>query len=742
MHEPTDIPIRVLGPVRVGNPGMTLRPKQALLLGALALRGGRVPTDELMALLWGDERPENPKAALQVNISRLRRALDGIGASLQYQPDGYRLVADHRQVDVACFKRLVREGTATLATDPSRARELLAAALDLWTDRPLQGAADDTHLQVDVERLEDSRLTALETRIDADLALGRHTEVVAELRQVTRAEPFHEGFRRQLLLALYRSGRASEALAAYEEARMFVADELGADPAPALRDVHTRILEQDPTLMDTGLATVRRGREREAVDPASVAVLPFEVIGHEPDAILLAAGLHVDLLTELSRVEGLTVTSRHSVLQYDPAEASPLEVAGELGVATVLVGSIRTAGPRFRLSVQLVDAAAGAHRWAESYDHELTPHDILAVQQDLASDIAGTLSLRLARNAPAVTTGSMEAYRLVAEGRMQFDRKTEEGLARAVDQFRRAVLVDAGFGPAWTGLAAALAMTADYGYGDRRSLLQEAEAAVVRAQALVPQTAEAHEALGLIAEAQFDAPRALAEYEAAIRIAPGSADAHSWRAWINLTLGDAVQAHASARRAVALNPLSAEAVSNLALSLTAVGDPEQGLAEARRADELSPGYTTAAYYMGLALYDLGCFTEAREVLDPLAIGAPGQLTVPWAGMAPDAALAITQVALGDAAAATATSATIDPTTHPVEAGLVAAALGDIDRAHEHFAAPSPVGYGGAMLRHHHFRDVWGRLGEDPRLHDLDRHIARSWSARPRRTSADGGTGPG
>lgn len=743
---PPEIRIRVLGPVQVAGADVVLSPKQRLLLGALALKPGGMPADTLAELLWSDDAaPENPRAALQIHVSKLRRPLATVGASVRYQGDGYTLVIDRRHLDVGRFETLVDTGSAALASDPSRASALLSAALSLWSGPPLGGLADDTPLRGDALRLGDARLAALQGRIEADLAIGRHAAVIAELRQLTREHGFHEIFWRQFILALYRSGRAGEALVAFDEVRTLIAEELGADPSPELQELHQRILQQDPTLSDTPrAAAATEPRATGPPEPASLAVLPFEVMGSRDDAALLAIDLHTDLLTELSRIRELTVISRHSAMKYDGSDAPLERIARDLGVAMVLTGSIQASGRRFRLSVQLVDASAGIHRWAESYDHELSTHNLLAVQHDLASDIAAALSRRLAPVA-ASTTDSMEAYRLVAEGRMQFDRKTEKGLAAAVELFQRAVVVDPEYGLAWVGMADSLAMTADYGYGDREALLSAAESAVVRALALLPGAAEVHPSLGLIAEGRHDAPAALAEYEKAIRLRPGHADAHSWHAWVSLTLGNAGQALASARRSVELNPLSAEAVSNLALSLLAVGHPEPALAEARRSDALSPGYTTAAYYAGLALYDLGRYEESVAVLEPLATALAGELTTPWAGMSPDAALAIAHLASGDHRAALATLGTIDSGAHPIEAGLVHAALGDPASAYELFARPTPAGYGAAMLFHHHFRDIWARLDDQSRLIALGGHVAWSWNAEPqapRRASVQRPAEPG
>lgn len=728
----TQVRVRILGAVEVLGAEAALGPKQGLLLGALALRPGGIPTDILAEVLWGDgEAPENPRAALQIHVSKLRRPLAAIGATVRHQGDGYGLVIDRRHLDVAQFEHLVDEGLAAVPTDPSQARDLLSAALGLWSRPPLGGLADDTPLRGDVQRLTDRWLAAVQGRIEADLAVGRHASVIGELRHLTREHGYNEVFWRQLLVALYRSGRAGEALVAFDQARRLFAEELGADLSPELQVLHQRILQQDVTLADVPRGVTATGRASRARDRASLAVLPFEVIGRPEDAALLAVGLHTDLLTELSRIPELTVISRNSTMKY-VGSAAPLErVARDLDVAMVLTGSVQAAGQRFRLAVQLVDVAAGVHRWAESYDHELSTHNLLAVQHDLANDIAAALSRRLAP-AAASTTDSMDAYRLVVEGRMYFDRKTEDGLAAAVDAFRHAVVVDPNYGLAWVGLADSLAMTADYGYGDREALLAAADSAATRALTLLPDASLVHPSLGLIAEGRMDAPAALAAYEDAIRLTPGHADAHSWHAWISLTLGDTERALAKARRSVELNPLSAEAVSNLALSLLGVGDPAPAFEEARRSDRLSPGYTTAAYYAGLALYDLGRLEESVSVLAPLATARSGTLTVPWAGQAPDAALSIAQVASGDLPAALATLRTIDAAAYPVEVGLVHAALGDLPSAYERFANRPPIGYGAAMLFHLHFRDIWERLHDDSRLNALARHIAGSWNAQPRR----------
>ena len=724
--------IAVLGPVTVTPAQEPLSPKQQLLLGALALRGGVVPVGLLAELLWRERQPANPRAALQVHVSKLRRALAPAEAAVRRQGDGYTLVCEQSVLDLAEFERLARDGIRLAGDDPRRARVMLADALRLWRGSPLDGLADGTVLDGDVTRLIDTRLAAVHARIDADLALGHGAEITAELRQLTQEHPLHEGFWLQLMLALYAVGRAGEALTCYDEARRTLIEELGADPGPELQDAYQRILHQDPTLR-SGRSAGPSHRDEVPESPAdlrSVAVLPFDVTGGSVAAGPLAAGLHADLLVELARIPELVVISRLSVQAFAGTSATPAQVAAELGVRAVVTGSLQMAGERFRLAVELLDSATGTHLWAESYEAELHSRNLLAVQRSLAQDIAGGLSTTLhLEDRPPATTASLEAYRLAAEGRMQFGLKTQDGLARAVDLFRRAVAHDPDYVVSWLGLAEALAMTADYGYGDRPELLAEAETAVARCQALRPDLADVHVPRGLIAEGRWDAPTALTEYAEALRHIPGHADAHSWSAWVSLAVGEVDQALSHARRTVRLDPLSAEAVSNLALSLLAAGDPVGGLAEARRAAVLSPGYTTARYYEGLALFDQGRFSESVETLTPLGTSHAGGLTTPWAGQAPDAALAIGHVSTGNLAAAREVLDAIDTRAFPVEAGLVHLALGDTDQAHGLFAGPVPPGYGSAMLFHLHFPDLWQRLTAD-RRRDLEGRIARAWHVTP------------
>jgi len=500
------------------------------------------------------------------------------------------------------------------------------------------------------------------------------------------------------------------------------------------------VYELAPPLTDPDTTS----HDEAGTDLHSLAILPFDVLGPDDDPVFLAAGIHNDLLTALTKNPSLTVISRTSVMGYRQSDKPIPRIAHELNVRWIIEGAVQSAGNRVRMTVQLIDGTTDVHRWADYFDRELTTESLFEIQTELTKQISESLNAQFASSESPGDSGpatkSMEAYRLVTEGRMQFDRKTEEGFARAKELFQRAVDLDPDYAPAWVGLTDSLAMTADYGYGDRESLLEAAKTAVARALELMPDSAEAHTSLGLIAEGEHDAPTALREYERAIQLRPSHADAHNWHGWVSLVVARAERAMKSVSRSVELNPLSAEAVSNLALSHLALGDPELAIIEARRAADLSPGYTTATYYEALGRYDMGRFDEVVTLLTPLSLAVAGELAVSWASMVPDAALALAHIGTGDQGAARVVLATIDSEAHPFEAAMVRSGLGDLESAYQLFGRVEHTPYGPALAFHYHFRDIWKQLSDDPRYRDLADLVYRSWKMEPPPGRSPAGSG--
>ena len=237
---------RILGPVEAIGPDGPLRcsGRPLQLLALLLVNGVRVtPADVAIDALWGDDAlPEHPTNALQSVVSRLRRVLGE--EAVPWRAEGYELrLAGADAVDARRFERVAAQGRDALARgDHADASRLLAGALGLWRGPALQDMRYEPFAAAEAERLEELRLTCLGERIEADLALGRHAELVAELQALVGEHPLRESLRAQLMLALYRGGRQADALAAYRDARRVLADELGLDPSPELQALERDIL--------------------------------------------------------------------------------------------------------------------------------------------------------------------------------------------------------------------------------------------------------------------------------------------------------------------------------------------------------------------------------------------------------------------------------------------------------------------------------------------------------------------
>ena len=235
------------GDRRVGLP----RGRARSLLGVLALHAGAVvSSDRLIDQLWGQAPPPTATKALHGLVSTLRKRLgppdDGkTPPVLETRAPGYLLAIDRDQVDANRFRRLVAEATqAPLATKAAWLRE----ALGLWRGPALDEFAYEPFAQAAIAELEELRLAALEERVEADLALGRHAELVAELEGLVAEHPLRERLRAQLMLALYRCGRQVDALELYRVTRELLVDGLGIEPGPVLQRLEQAILAQDPSL--------------------------------------------------------------------------------------------------------------------------------------------------------------------------------------------------------------------------------------------------------------------------------------------------------------------------------------------------------------------------------------------------------------------------------------------------------------------------------------------------------------
>jgi DNA-binding SARP family transcriptional activator/tetratricopeptide (TPR) repeat protein len=408
----------VLGPLEVvaeGHPVALPAAKQRALLAALLADVNRVVSaDRLIEDLWEGRPPPSAAKTLQTYVSQLRRQLEpgippGAWRTLQTVDGGYRLNVDRDRLDAARFERLVYEGRRALGrAEPATAASWLREGLALWRG-PAYGELGDTpSTRAEAARLEELRLTALEWRVEAELDLGGHAELVGELEELVAREPFRERLWGLLMLALYRSGRQAEALEAYRRLRAGLADQLGIEPGPRLRRLQEQILNQDaalelatpgrpppddpfrlpPTLSaratplvgrDTELARLRREWDRARAGDRRVVV-----VGGEPG---IGKSRLVAEVARLVLADGGAVLAGRAddemLAPYRPFVEALVRYDGLAGATARLPETVR-----YRLARLLPDVVPGGGTPSASLDQELDRFRLLEAVTALLAEVA------------------------------------------------------------------------------------------------------------------------------------------------------------------------------------------------------------------------------------------------------------------------------------------------------------------------------------------------------------------
>jgi DNA-binding SARP family transcriptional activator len=479
---------RILGPLEVAENGAVRLggPKQRATLAILLLNANRVVSVERLAddLYWGTP-PVTAVTQVQRQISELRKALEA--SAIETRAPGYVLHLAPEQLDLNRFERLAARATEALARgEAESAADLLRQALALWRGPPLADLAHEPFAQTSIERLEEIQVAALEHRIEADLTLGRHAELVGELEALVADHPLQERFRAQLMLALYRSGRQAEALDVYRSTREALVDEFGIEPSPALRELERAILVQDPLLEPDAARTAGSAEPDHALlvlpssdDRVESLLAVAEPLGRLPARELIVARL----LPEETELRGaasalnelrasLTVASRTAAFTTrDPAHEA-VRLATNYDVELVLLdappGLDGTELPDelaaiLERSPADVGVLSGAEiDWGEGLGIFVPfgggEHDWGALELGAGLASAARAPLRLVGASAEVQTGRRDASRLLADAALAVQRvvgvpseplladPTEEALVEAVEP---ATVVVVGVSPRW-----------------------------------------------------------------------------------------------------------------------------------------------------------------------------------------------------------------------------------------------------------------------------------------------------
>ena len=450
------IRFRILGPLEVEADGGEVRlggQKPRALLALLLLHPNEVvPADRLIDELWGGDSREAGAGPLRVNVARLRKALpEGV---LTTRSPGYMVSVAPDELDLHRFERLVDEGRGLLARGlAADASQRLHEALSLWRGPALAEFAYESFAQSAIARLDEMKLAATELRIDADLALGRHDELIGELEALVAEHPLRERLRGCLMTALYRSGRQAEALDAYQNARRALVDELGIEPSPALQELERAILRQDralevagPTPSPVGEAAERSILVAITNDKQVEALLAVaEPLARQPPRVIVLARLVADA-AELPSVSawleerrsaletrGLSARAASFTAKAPGQELARLatELDVELLLADAPAGLVAAGRPDGQLTALLddtpCDVALLAARDTQRAGPVVVPfggaeHDWAAVELGAWFARAADARLRLAGAAAVPEHGRRDASRLLSHGALAVQR--------------------------------------------------------------------------------------------------------------------------------------------------------------------------------------------------------------------------------------------------------------------------------------------------------------------------------
>jgi adenylate cyclase len=356
-------------------------------------------------------------------------------------------------------------------------------------------------------------------------------------------------------------------------------------------------------------------------DVSAIAVLPFADMSPGRDQDYLCEGLAEELINALTHVDGLRVAARTASFQFRGAGADVREVGRQLGVGSLLEGSVRKAGDRLRVTVQLIEVATGYHRWSQRFDRRLD--DVFAMQDEIAESVAtslrGSAMSRHEKQALQRPQTGAAAYEYYLRGRQHLPRMTQSDLARSAEMFERAIDLDAGYGPAFAGLAIVHATLYEW-FGAREDDLAKTERASLRALELAPALAEAHVARGFALSLSGKYDEAAREFEAAIGLNPKLFDAYYYFARSSFASGDIPRSAELFRKAADVRQEDFQSPMLLAQSLRMIGRLEdakdagrEGIVRAEHVLALNPLDARALSLASLALFDDGQNARAIEM---------------------------------------------------------------------------------------------------------------------------------
>ena len=346
----------------------------------------------------------------------------------------------------------------------------------------------------------------------------------------------------------------------------------------------------------------------------SLAVLPLENLSGDASQDYFADGMTDELITDLAHISALRVVSRTSVLMYKATRKPLPEIARKLNVDAVVEGTVLRSGEQVRITAQLIQAPADKHLWAESYEGNL--RDTLALQNQVARAIAEQIQIELTPREQGVLKNARvvdpQAYEYYLKGRYFWNKRTADGLKKAIEYFNQAIEKDPKYAQAYSGLADTYALLGDWEYGvlAPKEAYPRAKAAASRALELDNTLSEAHTSLASLGMFDWDWQSAGEEFRRAIELNPGYATAHHWYAWHLNLLGRKSEAITEMRKAESLDPLSLIVSADLADVLFVARLYDESILQSRKTLDMDPNFAVAHFELGQAYVQKRMYREA------------------------------------------------------------------------------------------------------------------------------------
>ena len=346
---------------------------------------------------------------------------------------------------------------------------------------------------------------------------------------------------------------------------------------------------------------------------SSIAVLPFDDLNPQRDQDHFCDGMTDDIIAKLSKLEGLKVISRTSVMRYKNTDKDIKVIGQELGVATIVEGSVRRENNNIRVNAQLINVEDGFHLWAETYDRELI--NVFDIQSDVAGKIARALKAKLSpeeiEGIEKKPTENLEAYSLYLKGRWLWNRRTEEDLNKAIEYFEQAIEEDPNYSLAYVGLADSYIVLPDYSPFPAKKAYPKAEEAALKALEIDNTLGEAYTSLAAVKEGfGWDWLGAESDYKRAIELNPGYSTAHHWYAYHLTELGRHDEAIAEIKIAQELDPLSLIISTNLGTFFLYARQYDKAIEAFQRTIDMDPNFSSVHVNLGMAYLQKSMYEEA------------------------------------------------------------------------------------------------------------------------------------